>query len=122
MKRYRRREATPVAHMILSKRMADHKPHDMVCELVDNALDAGAEHVWIELGRRSVVVADDGSAMEDISDAIRFGKGTRAGRRGGVPFELARARHRVRSKCRRRAGRRNGLVESSDPSRSHVVG
>jgi hypothetical protein len=65
----------------------------MVCELVDNALDAGAEHVWIELGRRSVVVADDGSAMEDINDAVRFGKGTRAGRRGDVSFELARARH-----------------------------
>ncbi len=84
MKRPRRREATPVAHMILSKRMADHKPHDMICELVDNALDAGAERVWIELGRRSITVADDGSGMEDIDDAIRFGKGTRAGRRGGV--------------------------------------
>jgi hypothetical protein len=80
----RRREATPVAHMILSKRMADHKPHDMICELVDNALDADAERVWIELGRRSITVADDGSGMEDINDAIRFGKGTRAGRRSGV--------------------------------------
>ena len=80
----RRREATPVAHMILSKRMADHKPHDMVCELVDNALDADAERVWIELGRRSITVSDDGSGMEDINDAIRFGKGTRAPRRGGV--------------------------------------
>lgn len=84
MRRPRRREATPVAHMILSKRMADHKPHDMICELVDNALDAGAERVWIELGRRAVTVADDGSGMEDINDAIRFGKGTRAGRRSGV--------------------------------------
>jgi len=85
MKRgHRRREATPVAHMILSKRMADHRPHDMVCELVDNAFDAGAEHVWIELGRRSLTVADDGSGMEDINDALRFGKGTRAGRRGSV--------------------------------------
>lgn len=83
-RRPRRREATPVAHMILSKRMADHKPHDMICELVDNALDAGAGHVWIELGRRAITVADDGSGMEDINDAIRFGKGTRAGRRGGV--------------------------------------
>ena len=80
----RRREATPVAHMILSKRMADHKPHDMVCELVDNALDADAERVWIELGRRSITVSDDGSGMEDINDAIRFGKGTLAPRRGGV--------------------------------------
>ncbi len=80
----RRREATPVAHMILSKRMADHRPHDMICELVDNALDADAGRVWIELGRRGVTVADDGSGMEDINDAIRFGKGTRAGRRGGV--------------------------------------
>jgi len=80
----RRREATPVAHMILSKRMADHKPHDMICELVDNALDADSERVWIELGRRSITVADDGSGMEDINDAIRFGKGTRAGGRGGV--------------------------------------
>ena len=80
----RRREATPVAHMILSKRMADHKPHDMICELVDNALDADAGRVWVELGRRSIVVADDGSGMEDVNDAIRFGKGTRAGRRGGV--------------------------------------
>jgi len=70
--------------MILSKRMADHKPHDMICELVDNALDAEAKRVWIELGRRSVTVADDGSGMEEINDAIRFGKGTRAGRRGGV--------------------------------------
>jgi hypothetical protein len=85
MKRHpRRREATPVAHMILSKRMADHKPHDMICELVDNALDADAKRVWIELGRRSIIVGDDGSGMEDIDDAIRFGKGTRAGRRGGV--------------------------------------
>jgi hypothetical protein len=83
-RRLRRREATPVAHMILSKRMADHKPHDMICELVDNALDADADRVWIELGRRGVTVADDGSGMEDINDAIRFGKGTRAGRRGGV--------------------------------------
>jgi hypothetical protein len=80
----RRREATPVAHMILSKRMADHRPHDMICELVDNALDAEAGRVWVELGRRSVTVADDGSGMEEINDAIRFGKGTRAGRRGGV--------------------------------------
>ncbi len=80
----RRREATPVAHMILSKRMADHKPHDMICELVDNALDADAQRVWIELGRRSVTVADDGHGMEDINDAIRFGKGTRAPGRGGV--------------------------------------
>ena len=80
----RRREATPVAHMILSKRMADHRPHDMICELVDNALDAEAERVWIELGRRSITVADNGSGMEEINDAIRFGKGTRAGRRGGV--------------------------------------
>lgn len=80
----RRREATPVAHMILSKRMADHKPHDMVCELVDNAFDADARRVWIELGRRGVTVSDDGSGMEDINDAIRFGKGTRAPRRGGV--------------------------------------
>ena len=80
----RRREATPVAHMILSKRMADHKPHDMVCELVDNALDADAGRVWIELGRRSITVSDDGSGMEDINDAIRFGKGTLAPRRAGV--------------------------------------
>ncbi|TMA36103.1 MAG: hypothetical protein E6J87_01635 [Deltaproteobacteria bacterium] len=79
-----RREATPVAHMILSKRMADHKPHDMICELVDNALDAEAQRVWIELGRRSITVADDGHGMVDINDAIRFGKGTRAPGRGGV--------------------------------------
>lgn len=84
MKRTRRREATPVAHMILSKRMADHRPHDMICELVDNALDAGAQRVWIELGRRGIIVSDDGSGMEDINDAIRFGKGTRAGRSRGV--------------------------------------
>lgn len=78
MKRHaRRREATPVAHMILSKRMADHKPHDMICELVDNVLDADAQRVWIELGRRSITVADDGIGMEDVNDAIRFGKGTR---------------------------------------------
>jgi len=70
--------------MILSKRMADHKPHDMICELVDNALDADAKRVWIELGARSITVADDGTGMEDINDALRFGKGTRAGRRGGV--------------------------------------
>jgi hypothetical protein len=80
----RRREATPVAHMILSKRMADHKPHDMICELVDNALDADAKRVWIELGRRSITVGDDGTGMEDIDDALRFGKGTRALRRSGV--------------------------------------
>jgi hypothetical protein len=82
--RRHRREATPVAHMILSKRMADHRPHDMICELVDNALDADAKRVWIELGRRSITVGDDGTGMEDIDDAVRFGKGTRAGRRGGV--------------------------------------
>ena len=80
----RRKQATPVAHMILSKRMADHRPHDMICELVDNALDADAKRVWIELGRRSVTVADDGAGMEDVNDAIRFGKGTKALRRGGV--------------------------------------
>ncbi len=73
-----------MAHMILSKRMADHKSHDMICELVDNALDADAGRVWIELGRRGITVADDGTGMEDINDAIRFGKGTRAGQRGGV--------------------------------------
>ncbi len=84
MKRRHRREGTPVAHMILSKRMADHKPHDMICELVDNALDADAQRVWIELGRRSITVADDGHGMEEINDAIRFGKGTRAPGRGGV--------------------------------------
>jgi hypothetical protein len=84
MKRTHRREATPVAHMILSKRMADHKPHDMICELLDNAFDADARRVWIELGRRSITVGDDGSGMEDINDAIRFGKGTRVERRGGV--------------------------------------
>ncbi len=82
--RARRRQATPVAHMILSKRMADHRPHDMICELVDNAFDAAATRVWIELGRRSIAVADDGAGMEDINDAIRFGKGTKAQRRGGV--------------------------------------
>jgi hypothetical protein len=70
--------------MILSKRMADHKPHDMICELVDNALDANAQRVWIELGRRGITVADDGHGMVDINDAIRFGKGTRAPARGGV--------------------------------------
>jgi hypothetical protein len=79
-----RREATPVAHMILSKRMADHKPHDMICELVDNAFDAEAKRVWIELSRRGVTVCDDGTGMEDVNDAVRFGKGTRAGRRSGV--------------------------------------
>ena len=86
MKRHhhRRREATPVAHMILSKRMADHKPHDMICELVDNAFDAEAKRVWIELGRRSIAVCDDGTGMEHIDVAVRFGKGTREGRRGGV--------------------------------------
>lgn len=70
--------------MILSKRMADHKPHDMICELVDNALDAGARRVWIELGRRSITVGDDGEGMEDVNDAIRFGKGTKATKRGSV--------------------------------------
>ncbi|HBZ70785.1 MAG TPA: hypothetical protein DEP35_14040 [Deltaproteobacteria bacterium] len=70
--------------MILSKRMADHKPHDMICELVDNAFDADAKRVWIELARRSLTVGDDGSGMEDVNDAIRFGKGTSAGRRGSV--------------------------------------
>jgi len=54
MKRHPRRL---VAHMIRSKRMADHKPHDMICELVDNALGADSHRVWIELGRRSVAVA-----------------------------------------------------------------
>ncbi len=83
-RRLHRREATPVAHMILSKRMADHKPHDMICELVDNALDADAKRVWIELARRAITVCDDGTGMEDINDAVRFGKGTRAHRRGGV--------------------------------------
>jgi hypothetical protein len=70
--------------MILSKRMADHRPHDMICELVDNAFDAEAKRVWIELGRRSITVGDDGTGMEDIDDAVRFGKGTRALRRSGV--------------------------------------
>ncbi len=56
----------------------------MICELVDNAFDAAATRVWIDLGRRSIAVADDGAGMEDINDAIRFGKGTRAQRRGGV--------------------------------------
>lgn len=83
-KHSRRKQATPVAHMILSKRMADHRPHDMVCELVDNALDASAQRVWIELGRRSITVTDDGAGMEDINDAVRFGKGTKMQRRGGV--------------------------------------
>lgn len=41
-RRPRRREATPVALMILSKRMADHRPHDMIYDPVDNALDADA--------------------------------------------------------------------------------
>jgi hypothetical protein len=80
----RRKQATPVAHMILSKRMADHRPHDMICELIDNAFDADAQRVWIELGRRSITTADDGMGMEEINDAIRFGKGTKALRRGGV--------------------------------------
>jgi len=70
--------------MILSKRMADHRPHDMICELVDNALDADAKRVWIELGRRSIAVSDDGAGMQDINDAIRFGKGTKLERRGGI--------------------------------------
>jgi hypothetical protein len=64
--------------------MADHRPHDMICELVDNAFDAEAKRVWIELGRRSITVGDDGTGMEDIDDAVRFGKGTRALRRSGV--------------------------------------
>lgn len=82
--RGRRRQATPVAHMILSKRMADHRPHDMICELVDNAFDASARRVWIELSRRGIRVADDGTGMEDVNDAVRFGKGTKVQRRGGV--------------------------------------
>jgi Histidine kinase-, DNA gyrase B-, and HSP90-like ATPase len=86
MKRHQcRREATPVAHMILSKRMADHKPHDMICELVDNAFDADAKRVWIELARRGVTVGYDGSGMEDIDDAVRFGKGTRVRIHGEAP-------------------------------------
>lgn len=82
--RGRRRQATPVAHMILSKRMADHRPHDMICELIDNAFDASARHVWIELCRRGINVADDGMGMEDINDAVRFGKGTKVAKRSGV--------------------------------------
>ncbi len=45
----------------------------MICELVDNSFDAAATRVWIELGRRSIAVADDGAGMVDINDGIRFG-------------------------------------------------
>jgi DNA gyrase/topoisomerase IV subunit B len=38
--------------MILSKRGADHKPHDMIYELVDNAFDAYVKGVSIELERQ----------------------------------------------------------------------
>ena len=69
---------------MLSKRMADHRPHDMVCELVDNAFDASARRVWIELSRRGLTIADDGTGMEDINDAVRFGKGTKVQAKGGV--------------------------------------
>jgi len=69
----------------------------MICELVDNALDAATKRIWIEFGRRAGTVLDDGNGMEGINDAIRFGKRTRAERWGHVFFKFARARHRVES-------------------------
>lgn len=41
-------------------------PHSIVKELVENALDAGANHIAIALqdgGRREIIVSDDGIGM-----------------------------------------------------------
>ena len=66
----RRKQATPIAHMILSKRMADHRPHDMICELVDDAFDADAQRVWMVAAAQKAEVLQLTSLALELEDYL----------------------------------------------------
>lgn len=63
-----------------------------VCELVDNAIQAGARRVWIQIDEEQaplplrVRVQDDGEGMDpgQLQEALRFGGSSRFGDRGGL--------------------------------------
>ncbi|MEW7277871.1 ATP-binding protein [Aquimarina sp. 2201CG1-2-11] len=76
----RTREAAPLASSLVeSLRDLGYTPETAISDIIDNAIFAGAKHVWIDFEWNSIhsriIVRDDGSGMneEELAQAMRPG-------------------------------------------------
>ena len=54
-------------------------PQDYVCELIDNALDAGATKVNVQIKHKNLIVKDNGCGIQDIKSALQLGTSVKEG-------------------------------------------
>jgi hypothetical protein len=78
---------TPKAHLLESHTSNNMPWWQALAELIDNALDANAKRVSIEVAGRSLIIRDDGNGVEDVLSLFRLGehkksKSTKLGRYG----------------------------------------
>lgn len=78
---------TPRSHLLESHTNNNMPWWQALAELIDNALDANAKRVSMEVAGRSLVVRDDGNGVEDVLSLFRLGehkksKSTKLGRYG----------------------------------------
>ena len=63
----------PTTQTLTALRRQNITWHDMLGELIDNSLDAGATRVGIRFHGRNLVVTDNGSGCTDISKMLTLG-------------------------------------------------
>ena len=69
-------------------------PQDYVCELIDNALDAEASDVSVNIKQGNLVVTDNGKGIKDIKSALQLGTSVKEGNsigKYGVGLNIAAA-------------------------------
>src|SRR5262245_64205862 len=67
-------EITPDPRLILTFRNPRMAWRSRKGELIDNAFDAGANHINFHYGRKRITVTDDGDGCEHILSMFKFGE------------------------------------------------
>lgn len=79
-----KRRVTPNAKAILSFRYTGQDNYSAICDLIDNSIDADADEISVYVrsvrGEKIIVIADNGSGMDDpetLLEAIKMGSKTK---------------------------------------------
>jgi hypothetical protein len=66
-------DLTPEPHVLFSMQNQNLPWHKVLAELIDNALDAGANNVTIRFDRGCMTVEDNGRGIRDIQASLKLG-------------------------------------------------